>query len=250
MAAEYPSLLATFTPKEDDVQTVDADHMNKLQEEVAAIQAILGVDPNGGNAATVRERAEALEARTHTDLGNLTTDSHPQYATFTSAGSPPAAARNGRLVRVGGALYFDTGSAMTLVGTTDHAQLSGLGAGNPHPQYFPSSGGQFGSYSETFTAANASGTYNLDVATANNYRLTITGNTVLALQPAPSTGFSNITVDLRQNATGGYAVSVTGTTWNNGVVPAFPVTANATAVLTFFWNGQGWKGVFVGSAFA
>lgn len=58
--ASYPSSVVSFTTKTDDIDVIQAGHINLLQDEVAAIQVELGTSPSGGSL-TVRERAEAIE---------------------------------------------------------------------------------------------------------------------------------------------------------------------------------------------
>lgn len=58
--ASYPTQIATFTTKTDQVDVVFADHINALQAEVRAVQAVLGTLP-AGSASTVRDRIAAAE---------------------------------------------------------------------------------------------------------------------------------------------------------------------------------------------
>jgi hypothetical protein len=77
MAAQYPSQLASFgTRLQDNIDTVLAAHPGKLQDEVLAIQTVLGVNPqvDSGSAdrVTVNARLNLIEA-------GVTGDSHSQY---------------------------------------------------------------------------------------------------------------------------------------------------------------------------
>jgi hypothetical protein len=86
MPASYPTSLKTYTTKADG-ETIFGAHMNEVQEEIVAIQTILGTAPQGGSA-TVKARILAVETgksdtshnHDHNALTNLTTgDPHTQY---------------------------------------------------------------------------------------------------------------------------------------------------------------------------
>lgn len=61
MAAVYPGQIKSFTTRTDFVDTILAAHMNEAQDEIAAIQTVLGTNPAAG-AATVSARIASLEA--------------------------------------------------------------------------------------------------------------------------------------------------------------------------------------------
>lgn len=44
MTASFPSSIKSFTTKENYVTTIDADHVNDLQDEVTAIETELGIN--------------------------------------------------------------------------------------------------------------------------------------------------------------------------------------------------------------
>lgn len=52
MPASYPTSIRTFTNKVDLVDTVLADHINALQDEVRALEIVLGATSQGGNPLT------------------------------------------------------------------------------------------------------------------------------------------------------------------------------------------------------
>jgi hypothetical protein len=52
MPASYPSSIRAFTNKVDLVDTILADHVNALQDEVRAMQIVLGATALGGNPLT------------------------------------------------------------------------------------------------------------------------------------------------------------------------------------------------------
>lgn len=71
MVASYPNQVRSFTNKRDNVDTNYAAHINDLQDEVAAIEAVLGVSPQkdstingvGMDYGTVAARIAALSSR-------------------------------------------------------------------------------------------------------------------------------------------------------------------------------------------
>jgi hypothetical protein len=52
MPASYPSSIRTFTNKIDLVDTILADHVNALQDEVRSLEIVLGATALGGNPLT------------------------------------------------------------------------------------------------------------------------------------------------------------------------------------------------------
>ena len=52
MPASYPSSIRAFTSKVDLVDTVLADHINALQDEVRALEIVIGATSLGGNPLT------------------------------------------------------------------------------------------------------------------------------------------------------------------------------------------------------
>jgi hypothetical protein len=85
MVASYPASLKVFSAKADG-ETIFGAHMNEVQEEIAALQSILGIAPQGA-AASVKLRIAALETgksdtghtHDHGALTGLTDNDHPQY---------------------------------------------------------------------------------------------------------------------------------------------------------------------------
>jgi hypothetical protein len=61
MAASYPGAVKTYTDKTDNVDTVYADDVNALQDEVTAVETELGVDP-AGTFDTVVLRLDDIES--------------------------------------------------------------------------------------------------------------------------------------------------------------------------------------------
>lgn len=84
MAAVYPGAIRSFTTKVNNIDIIDAAHPNVLQEEVVAIESILGVNPQISTApttgwigistafSTVSERLANIEK-------GLVSDTHSQY---------------------------------------------------------------------------------------------------------------------------------------------------------------------------
>lgn len=63
MGAVYPASVKTFSVKTNVVDDIDASHVNALQEEVVAIQTVLGTYPNSsaGGYSTVKARLDTVE---------------------------------------------------------------------------------------------------------------------------------------------------------------------------------------------
>lgn len=53
MVASYPGAYKSFTAKTDNVDVIYASHVNEIQDEVAAVQAELGLDPAGAFSTVV-----------------------------------------------------------------------------------------------------------------------------------------------------------------------------------------------------
>lgn len=98
MAATYPGTVRPFTTKVNNVDIIDASHPNILQEEVVAIQATLGVNPQVSSGLTgTYVSAGTTFANVSARLDNIekgiTGDTHTQYlkstggATVTASGA-------------------------------------------------------------------------------------------------------------------------------------------------------------------
>lgn len=75
MTASYPGAVKAFTSKIDTVDTVWAEHVNSLQDEVTAIESVIGPNPQGAHT-TINARLVAIE-------GNLLGEVIPDRRTFT-----------------------------------------------------------------------------------------------------------------------------------------------------------------------
>ena len=53
----YPSLVATFTTKEDDIDIYAADHINYVQAEINAIESNIGTNPQGSKGSLAERLA-------------------------------------------------------------------------------------------------------------------------------------------------------------------------------------------------
>ena len=101
MAADFPTTVKTFTAKSNNVDTIDASHVNDLQDEVNAIETLLGAGSNRSTAWT---------------------------PSFTFETTPPssivyAANNSGRFCKFGNIVYFTSRLAVT-------SFVLGGGAGN------------------------------------------------------------------------------------------------------------------------
>jgi hypothetical protein len=86
MAASYPGSVRVFDTKYNITDTVDASHPNSLQEEVVAIQSIVGTNPQTSVAANpsatfnaASTSYESLSARLGNIENGIVADSHTQY---------------------------------------------------------------------------------------------------------------------------------------------------------------------------
>jgi hypothetical protein len=86
MTASYPTNLRAFSTKRNTLDIVDAADPNSLQEEVIAIENILGVNPNistapvsSGTFVTTSTAYSNLTARLANIETGIVSDSHTQY---------------------------------------------------------------------------------------------------------------------------------------------------------------------------
>lgn len=88
--------------------------------------------------------------------------------------------------------------------------------------------------SGTVSALTYASTVTLDLATANNFSVTLTGNVILANPTNMVPGQSGVIV-ITQDATGSRTISF-GTYWKftNATVPSLTTTANAVDYLTYY----------------
>ena len=94
MAATYPGSVRVFSTKANVTDTIDASHPNTLQEEVVAVQTVLGTNPNLSSAAnsSVAFNAAAVSygtvsARLANIENGVIADSHTQYLRKTADGA-------------------------------------------------------------------------------------------------------------------------------------------------------------------
>ena len=86
MTASYPSSIRSFSTKRNTLDIVDAADPNSLQEEVIAIQSVIGVNPNistaplsTGTFVTTSTAYTNLNARLTNIETGIVSDSHTQY---------------------------------------------------------------------------------------------------------------------------------------------------------------------------
>lgn len=91
MAAVYPSSLKVFQPKTNITDTVEASHVNTLQEETAALQSSLGVNPQissapspSGTFVSSSTTYSSVAARLNNIETGIVSDAHNQYVRKTS----------------------------------------------------------------------------------------------------------------------------------------------------------------------
>lgn len=106
MAATYPGSVRSFTTKVDVTGIVYAAHPNDLQDEVIAIESILGVTPSlsttpnaGGTFTATTTSFATVSARLANIETGIVADVHTQYVnktngTVTTASTASAVVRN------------------------------------------------------------------------------------------------------------------------------------------------------------
>jgi hypothetical protein len=91
MPAVYPGSIRTFTTKANTVDVIDASHPNLLQDEVTAIESILGVNPNisttgSGTYTNVATSWQNVSSRLANLENGITADVHNQYLKLSGGG--------------------------------------------------------------------------------------------------------------------------------------------------------------------
>lgn len=106
MAATYPGSVRSFTTKVDVTGIVYAAHPNDLQEEVVAIESILGITPSlsttpnaGGSFTATTTSFATVSARLANIETGIVADVHTQYVNktngvVTTASTASAVVRN------------------------------------------------------------------------------------------------------------------------------------------------------------
>ena len=81
--ASYPTSTATFTTKVNNTDYVDASHPNLIQEEVVAIQSIIGTQPHVGTLSSSFVATSTTWTDVKSRLDNIESgiigDTHTQY---------------------------------------------------------------------------------------------------------------------------------------------------------------------------
>lgn len=91
MAATYPGAVRAFTVKANNIDVIDASHPNTLQEEVIALQATIGVNPQvssglSGAYVSASTQFSSVSARLDNIEKGITGDTHSQYLLRTGGG--------------------------------------------------------------------------------------------------------------------------------------------------------------------
>jgi len=106
MAAAYPATIRAFTTKVNVVDLIDATDPNFLQEEVVAIETILGVTPSlsttpssGGTFTATATTFSSVSARLANIETGIVADTHTQYlkkvdSSVTTASTSAGVVRN------------------------------------------------------------------------------------------------------------------------------------------------------------
>jgi len=104
-------------------------------------------------------------------------------------------------------------------------------------------------YSEVLTTAGtvSTSTYNIDLSLSNIFDITLGNNVTFTFTNPPAAGTSrNVTVVLRQDATGSRTATFTNARYSDGILPVLSTGAAQVDVLTFFTlnGGTFWFGTF------
>jgi len=126
MAASYPGSIKSFVTHVDYTESVVAAHPNDIQNEVVAIETVLGVLPAGASA-TVKSRIEAVETTANAALpaaggtvtGNLAMSGNKVTGLGTPTDSSDAATKS----------YVDSSAAVAAGATTASLVTAMLFAG-------------------------------------------------------------------------------------------------------------------------
>jgi hypothetical protein len=108
---------------------------------------------------------------------------------------------------------------------------------------------QWQAYTETLVSVGtvSASTYNIDLSLANIFDITLGNNVTFTFTNPPASGISrNVTVILRQDATGSRLATFTNANYTDGVDPILSTGANNIDVLAFFTlnGGSFWFGTF------
>ena len=100
MAASYPTSVRSFTTKVNVVDIIEASHPNSLQEEVIALESVIGTSPSLATAATASGWANTatdyvtVKARLANIEKGIVADSHTQYVKIAGGSTITSSANN------------------------------------------------------------------------------------------------------------------------------------------------------------
>ena len=100
MAASYPTSVRSFTTKVNVVDIIQAAHPNSLQEEVVAIESVLGTAPSVATAAVATDWANTatdyitIKARLANIEKGIVADTHTQYVKRVGGSTITSSANN------------------------------------------------------------------------------------------------------------------------------------------------------------
>lgn len=110
-------------------------------------------------------------------------------------------------------------------------------------------GNQLQAYTETISTIGsvATTTYNINLADANIFDITLNNNVTFTFINAPSSGIlRSATIILRQGTGGNKLATFTNAKYTDGIVPILSTTAGQIDVLSYFTinGGAAWFGTF------
>jgi hypothetical protein len=112
----------------------------------------------------------------------------------------------------------------------------------------------FKDYGETLVTDSTGATYTIDVATANTFEITLTGNATFVFSNPPASGTTgSFTLDLSQSSAGSHSVTWPATVdWAGGSAPSVTSTALSVDAYAFKTSDGGttWRGYDLGRNFS
>lgn len=102
-------------------------------------------------------------------------------------------------------------------------------------------GSEISTYTEGFSTTSAAGSSTtINLATNNNWDVTLTANCTISFSNIPVSNLTSFTIILRQGGSGSYTVTWPGSvTWVTGSAPTLNTTVGSVNILTFLTDNGG-----------
>lgn len=262
--ALYPGTIPSFTSKVDQVDINFADHINRLQDELAAVTVELGVLPKG-SSADVRTRLEGLQTG-KADSVHSHSQQYIARALVTSKGqllvgtgsesvTPVSAPSNNQAL-----ISDDTQTAGMKFASLTHSMFSDLSADN-YSQYaladgsrgafLPTAGGTMtgsvlldGYREKVVDRGVVTGSVTFDAADGSTFIVTIGGNLTVALEDVANGESTPLTILFTQDGVGDREWTwPSSVTWLGSGPPAPTGPGTKALVSLVSFDGTSWVGV-------